>query len=62
MQQEDQVGERRPLHQVEDVVSPDPDVVGSGVDDGGAPGVHCKWLDYYVRAEARGRVVTVTAP
>ena len=34
------VGERRLPHQVEDVVSANPDVVGAGVDDRGAPGVH----------------------
>ena len=45
MQQEDQIGERRPPHQFEDVVSADPDVCRAGVDDGGAPGVHCQWLD-----------------
>ena len=45
MQQEDQVGERRPLHQVEDVVSADSDVVRAGVDDRGAPGIHSSgWI------------------
>jgi phosphoglucosamine mutase len=45
MQQEDQIGERRPLHQVEDVMSPNMNVRGSGVDDGGTPRFHTRvWI------------------
>ena len=45
MQQEDVVGERRPLHQLEDVVSANSDVVRASVDDGGPPSVHSSgWM------------------
>ena len=55
------VGERRALHQLEDVVSADPDVVRAGVDDGGAPGIHSSdWMLRPCRVPACK--VTVTSP
>ncbi len=45
MQQEDEVGERRLLHQLEDVVSANSDVVRASVDDGRSPCVHSSgWM------------------
>ena len=45
MQQKNQIGKRRLLHQLEDVVSANSDVVRAGVDNRGAPGVHSSaWM------------------
>ena len=56
MQQEDVIGERRLPHQVEDVMSPDSDVVRAGVDDW-VRHVSIQVVGYYVRAGAGGVVL-----